>query len=234
MITIINSNVIDALRTFEDNFIDIIVTSPPYNQKGGRLVKKVIYDTYDDSMDEDDYQNWQVEVLNELYRITKPGGHLFYNHKIRYKNKVGIHPLSWIFKTDWKLYQEIIWNRKITPQLRRWRFYPYTERIYWLRKPPIDSITVPKEIAKYGDVWEISPKMKDRDHPAPFPEEIPKRCIQAVGKEGDYILDPFMGTGTTLIVAVKLGFENVIGIDVSEEYCKRAKEKIKLLTEVEL
>jgi len=57
-------------------------------------------------MKEIEYQNWQIQVLNELYRTTKLGGSFFYNHRVRYENGGIIHPLEWLTKTKWKIRQK--------------------------------------------------------------------------------------------------------------------------------
>jgi len=209
---LIIGDVLEELSKFPDNYIYLTITSPPYNKRGvgGRIVPKIEYDTYNDTMPEDEYQKWQINILNELWRITKHGGHLFYNHKTRYVNKIAIHPLEWILKSKWKLYEEIVWDRKITANLAQWRFHHYTEKIFWLRKEPMGKFKIPKESAKLGNVWRIMPKLRNRDHPAQFPEEIPERILKAVGKKEEFVLDPFLGTGTTLVVAKRLGFTKLI------------------------
>lgn len=128
------------------------ITSPPYNKKekhGGWL-------GYRDVMPEEEYQSWQVEVLNELYRVIKEGGSFFYNHKVRYEDGKMIHPLQWLIKTKWNIWHGIIWNRKIAGNIRGWRFWQVEERIYWLVKGK------PKELkpkhAKLTSIWESIPR----------------------------------------------------------------------------
>ena len=75
------------------------------------------------------------------------------NHKVRYEDGKMIHPLQWLIKTKWNIWQEIIWNRKIAGNIRGWRFWQVEERIYWLVKGK------PKELkpkhAKLTSIWEI-------------------------------------------------------------------------------
>jgi len=68
--------------------------------------------------------------------------------------------------------------------------------------------------------------MKDFNHPAMFPVEIPYRLMKLFSYKGDVVLDPFNGAGTTTLVALKLG-RKFIGIDISEAYCKTAIKRIK-------
>src|SRR5512137_538187 len=127
---------LETLRTFPDNTFHVVVTSPPYNKSGasGGLVKEVKYQNTSDTRDESAYQKEQIDVLNEIFRVTRPDGQLFYNHKPRLVNGVTIHPLEWVLKSKFKLRQELVWNRGIAAQLRGWQFWQTDERIYWLQK----------------------------------------------------------------------------------------------------
>ena len=86
-------------------------TTKKEKQKGW-LVENVVYDTYRDVLPEADYQRQQVAVLDELYRVTKPGGSFFYNHKIRWKRGVMLHPMQWICQSRWQVRQEIVWDAR--------------------------------------------------------------------------------------------------------------------------
>ena len=101
--SIINGDTLEELKKLPSDFIDIGVTSPPYNKgekQKGWLVKNVEYDIASDKKDENLYQNEQIQVLNELYRVIKPGGSFFYNHKLRWERGKMIHPMEWLLKTN--------------------------------------------------------------------------------------------------------------------------------------
>ncbi|MCX7947866.1 MAG: site-specific DNA-methyltransferase [candidate division WOR-3 bacterium] len=224
---VICGDVLEVLSQIPNSCIDLGITSPPYNKKekhGGWLVPKVVYTGAKDKREEEDYQNWQVEVLNELYRVIKEGGSFFYNHKVRYENRKMIHPISWLVKTKWTIWQEIIWHRKIAGNIRGWRFWQVEERIYWLVKGKPEELK-PRH-AKLTSVWEIRPEQSHKDHPAVFPIELPTRIIYSVleDKPGT-VIDPFCGTGTTL-VASKLLNKDFIGIDISQEYVQYAIKRL--------
>lgn len=229
---IILGDVLEILKKIDDNFVDLGVTSPPYN-KGekhkGWLVKNVKYNIANDNIPEEVYQEQQIQVLNEIYRVTKPGGSFFYNHKTRWTRGKMLHPFEWLQKTKWTIRQEIIWDRMIAANIRGWRFWQIDERIYWLYKP-IDGNKIGKELkskhALLTSIWRFPPERKN-GHPAPFPLVLPARIIHSIldDKKG-VILDPYVGSGTTCLAAKLLG-SNYIGIDVSKEYVKDAENRLK-------
>jgi len=222
---------LQELEKLSSNSIDAGVTSPPYNKqenKKGWLVKNVKYDKASDKKDEAVYQKEQIAVLDELYRVIKPGGSFFYNHKIRWERGVLIHPLEWILKTKWNLRQEIIWDRQIAANIRGWRFWQVEERIYWLEKPKNKNLIGKELLSKHAlltSVWRIRPEQKN-SHPAPFPLELPIRCIYSIMDNAKgTIIDPYCGSGTTLAAAKILGHQ-YIGIDISQKYIEQAKARL--------
>jgi site-specific DNA-methyltransferase (adenine-specific) len=229
---VVVGDVLAILKEIPNESIDLIITSPPYNKRArmrGWLVNKEKYSHFDDHMPEDEYQEWQFRVLNELFRITKPGGSLFYNHKIRWEGGELLHPLLWVVDSEWTLRQEIVWDRGLAANMRGWRYWQVDERIYWLYKP-VDGNIIGSELAsrhaKLSSIWRIKPARRHEKHPAPFPVEIPTRIIHSLLMEKtSVVLDPFCGTGTTLVASKLLGF-NYIGIDVSPEYAELTKERI--------
>jgi len=233
--TIILGDTLESLKSLPDDHFDVGVTSPPYN-KGERhkgwLVKNVIYDNASDKKDENTYQEEQTAVLNELHRVIKPGGSFFYNHKLRWERGWMIHPYTWVVKSNWAVRQEIIWNRGIAGNIRGWRFWQIEERLYWLYKPlegkekePIGRELASRH-AKMTSVWNMRPESKFDWAPNPFPLALPARCILSImnGTKGR-VIDPYSGSGTTL-VAAKLLEQEYLGIDISEDYRRRALERI--------
>lgn len=225
-------NTYEILKEMPSNMVDVGVTSPPYN-KGekhkGWLVKNVKYDKAKDKKSEKNYQEEQVAVLNELYRILKPGGSFFYNHKTRWDKGKMIHPMEWLLQTNWVVRQEIIWDRMIAANIRGWRFWQVEERIYWLYKP-IDKNKIGTELlskhAKLTSIWRFSPE-RNNPHPAPFPIELPTRIIHAILNDDEgLVIDPYSGSGTTAIAAKLLG-KKFIGIDISKTYNDQAQERLK-------
>lgn len=229
---IIQGDALEVLKKIDDDFVDLGITSPPYN-KGekhkGWLVKNVKYNIANDNIPEADYQEQQVQVLNEIHRVIKPGGSFFYNHKTRWVQGKMLHPVEWLQKTKWTIRQEIIWDRMIAANIRGWRFWQIDERIYWLYKP-IDENKIGEELkskhALLTSIWRFPPERKN-GHPAPFPLVLPTRIIHSLldDKKG-IVLDPYVGSGTTCLAAKLLGFD-YIGIDISKEYTKDAENRLK-------
>lgn len=222
-----NIDCIEGLKSIDSNSIDCVVTSPPYNkhnQTGENTNMK--YDLYSDDMDETAYQEKQIELFNELHRVLKNDGHIFYNHKNRYEFGNLISPLYWLSKTDFNIREEIIWNRQLTANTRGWRFWTIDERIYWLQKKEHKQTEIKNSIASLTNIWTIIPKNnKESGHPCAFPEELVRRCLLALDGKNLTILDPYIGSGTVAKVAKSLG-HNYIGFDISENYIKIANKNL--------
>ena len=222
----------EVLKKLPSSCVDLGITSPPYNKQeknNGGLVNKVIYDKFKDKVPEKEYQKQQIQVLNEIYRVTKDGGSFFYNHKIRWERGEMYHPMDWLRKTEWSIRQELVWDRTIAGNIRGWRFWQVEERIYWLYKP-IESNKIGKELdskdAKLTSIWRNPPE-NNNPHPAPFPMWLPTRIILSIlneNKDG-LVLDPYVGSGTTCVASKLLGFD-YLGIDMSETYINYANKRI--------
>lgn len=216
---------LEEMKKLPDNCIDIIITSPPYNI-GNMHSNKLQFGTYQgNDMNENEYQEWQKNVLNEYYRILKNDGYVFYNHKVRIKNGKAIHPLEWILKTKFILKQEITWDMGKSANCDKIRFFPFSERIYWLTKN--SKIKIDNKL-HLSDVWRVVPtnKRKDTKHIAVMPIEIVDNILDSIPYKNKLIVfDSFMGIGTTGISAIKHNMD-FIGIEIDENYFNIAKERI--------
>ncbi len=210
--------------------VDLIITSPPYNLGGdswpmggnGRTGRPDGIG-YRDTMSENDYQMWQLDCLIEMYRVAKRGASLFYNHKVRSHQGEMIHPLDWLRNTfnPWTIRQEIIWDRGSTHNHSASLFWPEDERIYWMTKGKPE---LPNRPLGKSTVWHFHGPAAGTWHPAPFSEELPRRCIEAIGQDNIIVLDPFAGSCTTLKVALEYGY-NAIGVDISQQYLEQARQE---------
>lgn len=228
---IINADCMEVLKKLPNNSIDLVVTSPPYNLKnstgngmkdgrGGKWSNAALiqgYENYDDCMPADKYAKWQHEVLLELLRVIKDDGAIFYNHKWRVQ--AGLLQDRRDIVYDVPLRQIIIWKRKGGINFNPGYFLPTYEVIYLIAKK---NFKLAPHCNGYGDVWDIKQEQKNW-HPAPFPVELIYRIISSTTAK--IILDPFMGSGTTAVVATGLG-RDFIGIEKSSIYCKKAEERL--------
>lgn len=236
-----NIDVLEGIRALDDESIDIIITSPPYNKgglngkrnKGPKWNKTIDYggDFNIDNKPEDEYQEWQLNILKECYRVLKKDGLMFYNHKNRIAKGKGciITPYTWLLKSPFLIRQEIIWNRKSGPNQEQSRYIPSYENIYVLTKQKDTLFKRNKDVEYKTDVWTINPD-RHNGHPAPFPIDIPRNILSSLNEEKvkDRVItvfDPFNGSGTTGVAAVEKGF-NYIGFDIIDEYLQETERKI--------
>lgn len=224
---IYNENCLDTMARMPDSFVDLTVTSPPYNlgkKHHTRNKRFDSYDEYDDDLPENDYQLLQIKILNELFRITNDNGSLIYNHKNRIRNGVQITPYEWLLKTNWIIKQELVWFNG-SPNFDKIRFYPMTERIYWLAKTPKTKLF---NIISHHDFFstnEWKAEGTKQKHKRRFPEKMVDDFLKCF-PNANLIYDPFMGSGTTAKMAIKNN-RNWIGSEISKEYCDIINERIK-------
>lgn len=228
---IICGDCLEVMSQLPDKCVDLVVTSPPYNLKnstgngmkcgkGGKWSNAALIDgyaTYDDCMPYDLYCEWQRNCLSEMWRLIDDNGAIFYNHKWRVQN--GLIQDRREIVNSFPVRQIIIWKRKGGINFNAGYFLPTYEVIYLIAKR--DFKLAPKA-NRFGDVWEFTQELNN-SHPAPFPVALIDRIISSTNAQT--ILDPFLGSGTTAVVAQNLK-RNFIGIEISQEYCKLAEERL--------
>ena len=153
-----------------------------------------------------------------MIRVLSEEGAIFYNHKWRVQG--GLLQDRADIVAGFPVRQIIIWQRNGGINFNPGYFLPTYEVIYLIAKP--DFRLAPKANAQ-GDVWRI-PQESRNPHPAPFPVALAQKCIDST--DARIVLDPFIGSGSTAIAA-ELSGRSWIGIDVSEDYCKLARQRIK-------
>ena len=220
------------MKKMPDECLDLVVTSPPYNLKnstgngmkdgrGGKWANASLmngYSHHHDSMPHDEYAKWQRDCLIEMLRLIKDDGAIFYNHKWRVQG--GLIQDRQDIVAGLPVRQIIIWRRKGGINFNKGYFLPTYEVIYLICKK---KFVLAKGASSHGDVWEIGQEMKN-SHPAPFPVALIERIIGSTNAQ--LILDPFMGSGTTAVVAKKLG-RDYVGIEISPEYIELAETRMK-------
>ena len=217
---LIHGDCLEKLKELESNSVDIIITSPPYNLGNTHHTGNIRHKAYNDDLPENDYQQQQVEVLSECYRVLKDTGSLFYNHKNRIKKGVQITPYQWLLKTPFVIKQELVWFNG-SQNFDKIRFYPMTERVYWLSKSPTTKLS---NIINHHDLFNWKAVGTRGSHTRAFPEQMVEDILRCF-PDSQIVLDPYAGSGTTCVVAKKMG-KDFIGIEREEEYIEIAKARI--------
>lgn len=232
----------DILTTdaIKDNSVDLIVTSPPYNVD-------IKYKNYNDNITHEEYLTFTKEWLSKCYNLIKEDGRLCLNIPLD-KNKGGQQSVyaditTIAKKVGWKYHTTIIWNEQNISRRTAWGSWLsasapfviapvevilvlYRER--WKKTSGSGKSDIKRdEFTEWTNgVWNFSGESKNKiGHPAPFPVELPKRCIKLFSFVGDTILDPFLGSGTTLIACVETNRVG-LGVEINRNYCELAKRRL--------
>lgn len=231
-ITIYHGRCEDVLPTLGGRGIDLVVTSPPYNMglvpggngrgmyrpgasnKAGRFREG--YGAHDDAMPQDEYDAWQRGVLASLWASLPDHGAIYYNHRPRVEHGQLRLPLGWDF-AGIPVRKVITWDRGTGIDVNLRNYCSAYEWIIVLAKP--DFRLVDHSASGMSDMWRLGMDREDFGHPAPFPRSLPTRALATTGAR--YVLDPFMGKGTTLRAALDLGRE-AVGIEREERWCEVA------------
>lgn len=229
--------------------IDLTVTSPPYN-----VGKAYDGDAASDSVDYDDYLHFTREWLANCLYWTRDTGRLCVNVALD-KNKNGKRPVAadvtrLALDVGWRYHATIIWNEGNISRRTAWGSWMSASAPHiiapveviivlykgdWKRKNQGRSDIERDEFMEWvlGN-WEFPGESAKRiGHEAPFPLELPKRCIKLFSFVGDTVFDPFAGSGTTLIAAIN-GSRNAVGIELEPHYCDLTIKRIEEECEVRL
>jgi DNA modification methylase len=240
---IICGNSENILKEFPDNFVDIIITSPPYNF--GLEYKD---DENKDVLYWQDYFDELNRIWKESYRVLKPGGRFCVNVQPLFSDYMPTHHmiskqllelgLLWKAEILWEKHNYNCkytawgsWKSPSMPYLKyTWEFIEVFCKESHKKEGDAENIDITGDEFKkwvYAK-WDIAPEsnMKKYDHPAMFPEELVVRLLKLFSYQDDIVLDPFNGVGTTTLVAYKSA-RRYIGIDISERYCKTAEKRLK-------
>lgn len=253
---IFNEDCFETMKKMGDNVCDIILTSPFYNtnEKAGqkrtlqntsvkeRQYNYVRYDTFVDSMSNDDYINFSVNLFKSFDKVLKPNGVILYNISYGSKGCNNIIDLMYHInhKTDFMIADTIIWKKsnafpnscspnKLT---RIWEFI-----FVICRKSEFKTFYTNKKVTSkrttgqnaYENIFNfIEAKNNDGSCPynkATYSSDLCLKLLNIYAPENAVVYDPFMGTGTTAVACKKMGL-NYIGSEISENQCKWANERI--------
>ena len=218
--TIYHGDCLDIMGRLESESVGVVFTSPPYNKGGGGGVEwsrlEGGYGAHDDNMADEDYVAWQMQVLSECWRLIEDDGAVWYQHKPQAKGDDVVLPLR--LNPGLPLRQIVIWDRGSGFNRNGYHLVPRHEWVMLFAKPDyrVDRVT--------PDVWKVHPNA-DPGHPASFPKELPAMALMAGLNSGGVVLDPFMGSGTTLRAAKDAGRRS-IGIELEERFCEIAAERL--------
>ena len=227
------------MEELPDNSVHLMVTSPPYN----------VGKEYDKNLSLGEYREFLSAVWKEVFRVLVPGGRACINvANLGRKPYLPLHAyiISDLLKQGFLMRGEIIWNKASSAS-------PSTAWGSWLsaKNPVLRDIheyilvfskssfsrdnhdnrraTIKKEefLELTKSVWTFGAESARKvGHPAPFPVELPSRCIKLYTFEGDLVLDPFIGSGTTAIGALKSN-RHYVGYEIERSYVKVAEKRIK-------
>ena len=237
----------ENMKDIPNNSLHLMITSPPYN----------VSKEYDNDLSLNEYLNLLKNCFAETYRVLVDGGRACIN--IANIGRKPYIPLSdyvskIMIEIGFNMRGEIIWNKSAgagistawgsfqsasNPILRDVHEYILIfskgnykrERDKEEKELRKDNITKEEFIEWTKSVWTMNTESAKRiGHPAPFPEELPNRLIKLFSFTNDIVIDPFMGSGTTAIAAIKNN-RNFVGYEINEEYINLANNRILYLKE---
>jgi modification methylase len=227
----------EKMDLLPDNSVHLMITSPPYN----------VSKDYDENLSLDEYLTLLRNVMSETYRVLVRGGRACIN--IANVGRKPYIPLSdyvsgLMLDIGFKMRGEIIWNKgagagvsmawgswlsAANPVLRDVHEYILIFSKGDYSRGSTDKVnTISKEqfMEWTKSIWLMNPESAKRvNHPAPFPEELPNRLVQLYSFQDDIIIDPFMGSGTTALSALKAG-RKFTGYEINEDYKRISDNRI--------
>ena len=221
--------------------VDLMITSPPYNID-------IHYNLHRDILSYEDYLEFTKKWLTKCYDLAKDDGRLCLNIPLD-KNKGGQKSVcaditSLAKQVGWQYHSTVIWNEGNISRRTAWGSWMSASAPYviapvevivilyknqWKKEEKGESDITRQEFMDWTNgVWTFPGQSKKGagGHPAAFPVELPKRCIKLFSFVGNTILDPFMGSGSTLIASHEYNRKG-IGVEIDKAYCKVAVDRLK-------
>ncbi|GIV42884.1 MAG: methyltransferase [Bacteroidia bacterium] len=232
----------ENMKELPDNSVHLMITSPPYN----------VSKEYDQDLSLKEYLQLLENVFKETFRVLVNGGRACIN--VANLGRKPYIPLSdyvskMMIDIGFNMRGEIIWNKASSaspstawgswqsaanPILRDIHEYilVFSKGDYKREKGKKENTITKEQFIEWTkSIWTMNAESAKRiGHPAPFPEELPYRLIQLYSFKGDIVFDPFMGSGTTAVAAIKSD-RKFVGYEISPEYIQLAKKRVKPLME---
>ena len=208
--TIVRGDCFELMKGMPDNSVDVTFTSPPYNRK-----RNDKYANYDDNID--DYLGWLERLTAELRRVTK--GHVFINIQKNYYNKRDV--LRYLGNHAEEIVEIFVWGKSNPMPASGKNITNAYEFIVVIGDAPLKSN---ETYTKNMLITSVNSNMT-RKHKAVMKPEVAEFFISNFTKEGDVVLDPLLGLGTTAIACKRLN-RSYIGFEINEEYCDIAIDRV--------
>jgi site-specific DNA-methyltransferase (adenine-specific)/modification methylase len=236
MIKLYHDDCRNQLKKFNENQFKLTITSPPYNMnlriRGDKYCSRQIvkelstkYVGYDDNLTQEEYFFFNLEVLTQLIRVSDL---VFYNVQFLTGNKRALFKIIGTFADYLK--EIIIWDKvNAEPAIGEGTLNSRWET--WLIFSKDHAISRQFKTANFqrgtlDNIWQIKrQRSKLKNHGATFPEEMIEKIVLNFSKRGDWILDPFMGTGTVPAVCKRLK-RNCIGVELIEDYYNYSLDRV--------
>jgi DNA modification methylase len=230
---VINGDSLEILKEIDTDSIDIIFTSPPYNT-GNTGKNKGMYKEYGDDLSDEGYYDLLQKTLEESIRICSGG--IFYNLNYMSNNKVSL--MKWLSDNSELLREIIIWDKEICqPPIGNILAKRYEFIFLFSRDKNFEinnfrenkGANYKKQFGPWiSNILTLRPNDTEHSkvHRAAFPKSLPSIFIDIYTKKGDVVLDPFCGTGSTLVAAKDLD-RKYIGIDLSDRYCAISEDRLR-------
>jgi len=234
--TIYNEDCLETMGRMDDDSVDLVITSPPYNMnlriRNGEYCSRQIvdefstkYQDFPDNLPIEKYNLFHTKVLSELLRISNL---VFYNIQVVTGSKRSVFKMIGDFSEHLK--DIIIWDKGVSqPAMQELVLNRQSELLLVFEKDNAISRQFKNAMFKRGelnDIWHI-PRSKNEDssHGATFPTELVAKILTNFSDEADVVYDPFMGTGTTALVCKKMN-RSYIGSEINKSYTDISDDRL--------
>jgi site-specific DNA-methyltransferase (adenine-specific) len=243
-IRILQNDCLDLLKSLEDQSIEVVVTSPPYNIG-------MTYNQYHDGVD--GYIDWSIRWMTEALRVSRKGLVVNLGAKASDQNQLFLL-MGWV-AASFNIQNTIVWAKSVSIDDRTHGHFKPINSNYYInncheyvfhitnQKTPIErkAVGVPfthkSNVLRFawnkgedrrcrGSVWHVPypTRQKELHHPASYPEDLAEMMIKLVGGTGT-VVDPFLGSGTTAVVCQRLG-RDFLGCDIDPDYVQHAQDRL--------